>query len=143
MTNAIDAVHRAEITAAVTRGAVRCLGDLGLAAITEFVLPDGLRADVAALGPDGALWVVEVKSGLEDFRADTKWPGYAAWCDCFAFAVDAAFPTDILPGDAGLIIADGFGGAVVRPPPRQPLAAARRKSLLIRFGRAAAMAALG
>ncbi len=113
--------------------------DMGLAPITEWVLPNGLRADIAALSNEGGLWIVEVKSGSEDYKADAKWPGYDEWCDQFYFAVAAEFPTHTLPNEVGLIVADGFGGQIVRPSPVTPLNAARRKSLLIRFARAAAM----
>lgn len=130
---------RPEATTQITRGAARVLVDHGLAPISEFVLADGLRADLAAVGPAGEIWIVEVKSGVQDWRTDDKWPGYRGWCDCFAFAVDAAFPADVLPDDAGLIVADGWGGALARAPGRNALNAARRKAVLIRFARAAAL----
>jgi hypothetical protein len=82
---------------------------------------------------------VEVKSGVADFRADTKWPDYLDWCDRFYFAVDSAFPAELIPRNVGLIVADAFGGAVVRDAPPDPLAAARRKALTLRFARAAAL----
>jgi hypothetical protein len=86
--------------------------------------------------------IVEVKSGVADFRADMKWPEYFDWCDRFYFAVSERFPSDILPDQTGLIIADSFGGAVVRESPVQTLAPARRKSLTLRFARNAAERAL-
>lgn len=136
---------RPETTAAVTRGALRTVMDLGLAPITEFVLPDGLRADIAALGTDGSIWIVEVKANRADFVSDKKWDGYRGWCDRFVFAVDARFPLELLPDHGGVIVADGYGGALVRQPAppgkTEKLTPARRKSLLIRFGRAAAFAA--
>jgi hypothetical protein len=33
----------------------------------------------------------------------------------------------------GLIVADGFGGALIRAPERQPLAPARRKAVTLAF----------
>ena len=127
---------------ALMRGAARLLLDLGVSAIPEFTLPCGRRADLAGLGRKGEVVIVEVKSGIADFRADMKWPEYYDWCDRFYFAVSERFPSDVLPEQTGLIIADGFGGAVVRESPVQTLAPARRKSLTLRFARNAAERAL-
>lgn len=122
----------------LARGVCRHLLALGHAPLTEFVPAPGLRVDVIALDPQGQVSVVECKSGLVDFRADTKWPGYRAWCDAFYFAVDAAFPVEVLPDDVGLICADGWGAEVVRAAPRHPLGAARRRALTLRLARKAA-----
>lgn len=129
---------REAATAAITRGAARLLADLGFAAIAELDLPSGRRADLLGLGRDGELVVVEVKSCAADFRADAKWPEYRDWSDRLFFAVDERFPVELLPSDAGLIIADAFGGAIVRPAPVHRLAPARRKALTLRAARAAA-----
>lgn len=129
---------RPETTELVTRGAARLLAALGHAPLLEFPLPNGRRADVMALGPRGELAIVEVKSSLEDFRTDRKWAEYGPYCDSFSFAVPPDFPREILPEGAGLIIADGFGGAVLRPAPVAPLAPARRKALTLQFARLAA-----
>ncbi|MFW5662074.1 MAG: DNA repair putative endonuclease MmcB [Oceanicaulis sp.] len=127
---------------ALMRGAARLLMDLGVTPIPEFTLPCGRRADLAGLGRKGEIVIVEVKSGVADYRADGKWPEYFAWCDRFYFAVSDRFPRDMLPAETGLIIADGFGGAVLRESPVQTLAPARRKSLTLRFARNAAERAL-
>ena len=134
---------RPEITAAVTRGAGRLLIDMGLAPLNEVTLPNGRRADLMAISPRGKLFIVEVKSSIEDFRVDRKWQEYAPYCDRFAFAVSPEFPQDILPIEPGLIVADGFGGALVRPAPEAPLVGARRKALTIAFGRLAALRVAG
>jgi hypothetical protein len=133
------AFSRPETTEAVTRGAGRLMAALGYAPLLEVTLPNGRRADIMALGPKGDLVICEVKSGLEDFRVDRKWGEYLPYCDAFYFAVAPEFPRDILPDAPGLIVADGFGGAVLREPPVTPLAPARRKALTIAFGRLAAM----
>jgi hypothetical protein len=139
----IDLVFsRPETTLSVTRGAARLMIDLGYAPLMEVGLPNGRRADVMALGPRGDIVICEVKSGLDDYRVDRKWGEYGPFCDAFYFAVAPEFPSDILPDHPGLIVADGFGGAVVRDAPLTPLAPARRKALTIAFGRLAAMRAL-
>lgn len=133
------ALSRPETTGEVTRGAYRLLAAMNYAAVAEVGLPNGRRADLMALGPKGEIVIVEVKSGLEDFRTDRKWPEYLPYCDAFYFAVGPHFPQDILPPEPGMIVADGFGGAVVREAPSTPLAPARRKALTLAFARLAAM----
>ena len=132
---------RPEVTSLVTRGALRLVLSLGWAPLIEVGLPNGRRADVMALSPKGEFVIVEVKSGLEDFKADAKWPDYQPFCDQFFFAVAPNFPTHLIPADPGLIVADAFGGAVVRDPVRTPLAPARRRSLMLNFARLAAIRA--
>ncbi len=140
---AVITVSRPETTATVTRGAARLLAALGYAPLTEVTLPNGRRADLMALGPKGQIFIVEVKSGVDDFRLDLKWPEYRPYCDAFAFAVAPEFPRDILPEAPGLIVADGFGGAVLREAPVEALAGARRKALTLAFARLAALRAAG
>lgn len=123
---------------ALMRGAARLLWHMGYSAIPEFILPDGRRADLAALGRKGEITIVEIKSGIADFRADSKWANYAGYCDRLYFAVSQRFPSEVIPAEAGLIIADGFGGAIIRESPTLSLAPARRKALTLRFARAAA-----
>jgi hypothetical protein len=135
-------VTRPEITGVVTRGAAKLFLALGYAPLAEVGLPNGRRADLMALGPRGEIAIAEVKSGLEDFRADHKWAEYAPFCDSFYFAVDADFPREILPEGPGLIVADGFGGAVLIEAPTVPLVAARRRALTLAFARLAAARAL-
>src|ERR1700755_2711938 len=134
---------RPATTAAVTRGASRLLTALGYAPLAEVTLPNGRRADLMALGRKGEIFIVEVKSGLEDFKTDAKWHEYRPYCDAFAFAVAPEFPREILPEEPGLIVADGFGGAVLREAPVVALAGARRKALPLAFGRLAALRAAG
>lgn len=137
--------RRPDITLEVTRGAARLLVGLGFAPLAEVSLPNGRRADLMALGPHGEITIVEVKSSLEDFRVDRKWGEYAPFCERFYFAVSPEFPRHVLPCEAsagpGLIIADGFGGAVVAESGYAPLAPARRKALTLAFGRLAALRA--
>ncbi|MBX3477974.1 MAG: DNA repair putative endonuclease MmcB [Brevundimonas sp.] len=130
---------RPETTLGVTRGAARLMVDMGYAPLTEVCLPNGRRADVMALGPRGDIIIVEVKSGVEDYRVDRKWHEYGPYCDAFYFAVAPQFPEGVLPVEPGLIVADGFGGAVVRDAPSTPLPPARRKALTLAFARLGAL----
>lgn len=123
----------AAITAGVTRGVCRWLGDLGYAALTEFKLSNGRRADVAGLSPDGTIVMVEVKSTVADFRADNKWLDYVPYCDGFSFAVPEHFPLKILPETCGILVADGHGATVIRPAVLHKLHASRRRALTVRF----------
>lgn len=122
----------------IARGVSRLFVDLGFSPITEFTLATGRRVDVAGLGPKGEFVFVEIKSGIADFRADRKWQDYLDFCDRFYFAVTQDFPADILPEDQGLIIADKFGGAILRESAESRLNGSRRKALTLRFARAAA-----
>ncbi len=139
MESLVLTLSRPETTDAVTRGAGRLMLALGYAPLPEVTLPNGRRADIMALGPRGEIAICEVKSGLLDFRTDAKWPEYLPYCDEFYFAVAPEFPREILPETPGLIVADAFGGAVLREAPATPLVPARRKALTIAFGRLAAM----
>lgn len=134
---------RPEVTAAVTRGAVRVFRGLGYVALAEVTLPNARRADLMAISPRGELFIAEVKSSLEDFRVDRKWRDYLDYCDRFAFAVSPEFPQHELPQEPGLLVCDGFGGALVREAPLSPLAGSRRKALTIAFARLAALRASG
>lgn len=122
----------------ICRGVLRLFADMNFAGVTEMTLANGRRADIAAIGPSGEITIVEVKSSVPDFRADAKWPDYRPFCDRFYFAVGHGFPKDLIPEETGLIVADGFGGAVLREPDVTPLAGARRKALTLRFARLAA-----
>lgn len=86
-----------------------------------------------ALSRAGQILAIEVKSGLGDFRVDRKWSGYRDYCDAFAFAVAPDFPEHVLPLDAGLILADSYGGYWARQPGAHVLSPARRKAMTISF----------
>jgi hypothetical protein len=122
----------------LARGVARHLAALGMATVEELVPTRGLRVDVMALGPKGEIWIVECKSSRADFMSDCKWQGYLEWCDRFFWAVDADFPTDLLPDCTGLIIADGYDAEVIRMAPEDKLAAARRKVMVQKFATHAA-----
>ena len=122
----------------LARGVTRHLASLGFATVEEFVPTRGLRVDVMALSPKGALWVVECKSSRTDFQTDHKWDGYLAWCDRYFWAVDQDFPTDLLPEESGLLIADAYDAEIIRMAPEAPLTPARRKMMIQKFATHAA-----
>ena len=129
---------RPEETLLVSRGVRRHLARLGFAVVEELPLASGRRADVMALSASGEIWIVEIKSSIEDFRADHKWPFYRLHSDRLFFATSPRVPLEIFPEDCGLIVADGFGGEILREAPEHRLAAATRKATMLRFARVAA-----
>jgi len=123
----------------LARGVCRHLLSLGFVTVEELVPAPGLRVDVMALGPKGEVWIVECKSGRADFVTDRKWQGYLEWSDRFFWAVDGDFPVELLPEGTGLILADAYDAEIVRMSPETPLAGARRKVMVQKFARHAAL----
>jgi len=122
----------------IQRGVGRLLRTVGHAMVTELPLASGRRADIVALGQGGEIWIVEIKSSIEDFRADRKWPDYRLHCDRLFFATHGAVPAAIFPDEAGLMLADGYGAEIRREAPEHRLPPATRKAMLLRFAHAAA-----
>ena len=128
----------------LARGAAVVLEAAGFASLKEFPLGNGRRVDLIGLDERGRIAIVEVKSSLADYRADGKWMDYLPYCDLFFFAVPEDFPLAVLEeGEAvvdriGIMVVDGYAGAIRRRPRLQPLHPARRKALTLRFARAAA-----
>ncbi len=122
----------------LARGVCRHLEELGYATLTEFTLRSGRRVDVIGLDGAGQVLVVEIKTSVEDYRSDRKWPEYLDYCDLFYFAVPERFPRDLLPEDCGLMAADAYGAVVLRPAPLRRLNGSRRRAQTLRFGLAAA-----
>ncbi|HET7335368.1 MAG TPA: MmcB family DNA repair protein [Rhizomicrobium sp.] len=122
----------------VARGVCRLLLQGGYSPILEFTLTNGRRLDVAALGNDGTIAGVEIKVAIPDLRGDLKWPDYLDFCELFYFAIPPDFPEELVPESTGLIVADRYGGAIVRPSPRATIHASRRKAVTLRFAKIAA-----
>ena len=101
--------RQSETALAIARGTARLLRSLGFSCISELPLPSGRRADLVALNERGEIWIVEIKSSIEDLRADQKWPDYRAHCDRLLFAFTQELPCEIFPGGTGLIVADAYG----------------------------------
>ncbi|MBE0694709.1 MAG: MmcB family DNA repair protein, partial [Aquamicrobium sp.] len=112
----------------VRRGVQRLLIEMGAVAIPELPLATGRRADLVALTRKGDIWIVEIKSSVEDFRVDRKWPEYRLYCDRFFFATHPGVPEAIFPAECGFILSDGYGAEMLREAPEHRLAAAARKA---------------
>lgn len=131
-------------TADITRGAERLLQTLGYATLVEFSLGNGRRVDVAGIDRGGGLVFVEVKASAPDFRGDRKWPQYLDYCDALYFAVAVDFPLELLeqaaalPRQTGIIVADRYGGSILRQAIITRINPARRRAETLRFARRAA-----
>ncbi|WDR01872.1 MmcB family DNA repair protein [Devosia algicola] len=120
----------------VQRGVMRLLRQTyDMCCYAEVSLNSGRRADVLAVGPKGDIWIVEIKSSLIDFQVDRKWPEYRDYSDRFFFAKPPELDAEIFPASEGLIVADGHDGAILREGPHTPIAAARRKALMLKLAR--------
>ena len=130
--------RQSEKAAEICRGVMRVLAQHGMTGLIEVTLPNGRRADIMALSASGAISIIEIKSSVTDFQVDQKWPDYREYCDALFFAVATDFPQDILPAETGLIVADRFGGELIRQAPEHRLAPARRKAVTLHYARVAA-----
>ncbi len=130
--------RQSEKALAVQRGVCRLMRQHGFAVLTEFTLATGRRADVFGVRDDGMIWIVEIKSSLEDFRVDQKWPEYRAYCDRFSFAIPLQLDPGIIPAEAGLVVADQYGAEILRQTEDHPLHASRRKAVTLHFARVGA-----
>ena len=122
----------------LARGVQRLLTHAGYRTLVELPLGNGRRVDVIGLSRHARVTIVEVKASVADFRADAKWPEYLPYCDYFYFAVGQDFPLDLLPPGAGVMVADPFQAAIVRPATLTAMNAQRRRTLILRFARTAA-----
>jgi hypothetical protein len=122
----------------VRRGVQVLLHDMRLAVLPELPLSSGRRADLISLSERGEIWIIEIKSSIEDFRVDRKWPDYRADCDRLFFATHPGVPLDIFPEDCGLFLSDGYGAHMVREAPEHRLPPATRKAVTLNFSRTAA-----
>lgn len=121
----------------VRQGVERFMRNLGYSCLAELTLASGKRCDLICLSPKASFVIVEVKSSVEDFRVDNKWPEYQQHCDSFYFATHSGVPAEIFPESEGLIIADTYGAEIVREAETKAISAASRKALLLRYARVA------
>src|SRR3954453_497456 len=131
--------RQSQTALAVTRGTTRLLHQFGFSAVRELALQSGRRADLVAPNTAGDIWIIEIKSSVEDFRADQKWMDYRLHCDRLFFATTREVPCDIFPPAPGLIGAGACGADLVCGAPEHRLHAATRKTMMLAFARAAAL----
>ena len=122
----------------VRRGVQRLFLQMGATLIPELCLVTGRRADLVALMKNGDIWIIEIKSSIEDFRVDRKWPEYRLFSDRFFFATHPDVPADIFPEECGFILSDGYGAEILRDAPEHRLTAPTRKALTLRMARTGA-----
>lgn len=130
--------RQSERALVIRRGVQRLLMEMGAAVVPELPLANGRRADLVALTRKGDIWIIEIKSSVEDFRVDRKWPEYRAHSDRLFFASHPDVPAAIFPEDCGFILSDGYGAEILREAPEHRLPPATRKALMLRFARAGA-----
>ncbi len=130
--------RQSETALMIQRGVGRFLRTHRMAMVTELPLASGRRADIVAVDGAGEIWIVEIKSSVEDLRADMKWPDYSQHCDRLFFATHSGVPAELFPDEAGLILADAYGAELARDAPEHRLTGATRKAMLLRFAHAAA-----
>ncbi|HEY5609047.1 MAG TPA: MmcB family DNA repair protein [Alphaproteobacteria bacterium] len=128
-----------ELAPQLARGVTRLLAEHGYGTLVEFRLPAARRVDVIGLDRDSRFVIVEIKTSVADFRADQKWREYLPYCDAFYFAVPEEFPRVLLPASCGLLVADAYGAAMLRPAVEMAMNKARRRHQLVRFALAAAV----
>ena len=122
----------------VRRGVQRLMIARRVSVLPEMPLASGRRADLVCLTDKGEIIVIEIKTSIEDFRVDRKWPDYLMHCDRLYFATHPGVPADIFPQACGLIVSDGYGAEIIREAPEHKLPAATRKAMTLRFARLSA-----
>lgn len=137
-----DASARPALTRSVTVGTMTYLRGRGYVSLTEVPLNNNRRADIVGLKADGTVMIVEVKSGVEDFRSDAKWLEYLDFADYFFLALPVLKREEAervhaaalrLSPKVGLILADRFGGDTIRAAGRLLLKSNRRAALMRRL----------
>jgi hypothetical protein len=121
----------------VRKGVQTLLHEMRHAMMPELTLASGRRADLVSITPKGEIWIIEIKTSVEDFRVDRKWPDYREFCDRLLFATHKDVPLDIFPEDCGLMLSDGYGAHILRDGPEHRLSAPARKAMTLLFARMA------
>lgn len=137
-TNPLIDGRQSERAMLVRRGMQRLLHSMRLAVLPELSLSSGRRADLITLSAKGEIAIIEIKSSIEDFKVDRKWPDYRLHCDRLYFATHKDVPLEIFPEDCGLFLSDGYGAEMIRQAPEHRLSPAVRKSVTLNFSRVAA-----
>jgi hypothetical protein len=133
--------RQSERAMVIRRGVQRLLLSMGAHVLPELCLSTGRRADLVAITRSGEIWIIEIKSSIEDFRVDRKWPEYRLHSDRFFFASHPDVPQGIFPEECGFILSDGYGAEIMREAPEHRLAGATRKALMLARAGAARLTA--
>ena len=140
----MDAESERLVADDVARGVTRLFLRHDWLAVPEVPLGNARRADLMALCAKGSITIVEIKVSRADLLGDGKWPDYLDYCDRYFWAVPQGFDLTLferealMPARTGLIVADRYDAAIIRPPEERPLSAARRKAETLRLARRAA-----
>ena len=131
--------RQSEFALMIQRGVTRYFQQNGVALLPELTLSNGRRADLVGIDGKGRVILIEIKSSIEDFKVDSKWPQYREFCDFFYFASHRDVPAEIFPESEGYMLADGYGAEIIREAREMKIAPSSRKALTLRFARASAL----
>ena len=121
----------------LARGVCRHLLDLDFVTVEEMT-PRRTARRRHGDGARGRALGRRVKSSRLDFTSDRKWR--STWTGATGTSGRwIGFPGGPLPEGTGLIVADGYDAEILRMPPETRLAPARRKVMLQKFARHAAL----
>ena len=81
----------------------------------------------------GEIWIVEIKSSIEDFRVDRKWPEYRLHSDRLFFATHPGVRREIFPEECGFILSDGYGAEILREAPEHRACPGNPQGLMLRL----------
>ena len=70
--------RQSESAMMVRSGVMRGLIGADIVFAAELTLANGRRADLVGLDKSGKITIVEIKSSIADFKADSKWHEYKA-----------------------------------------------------------------
>ena len=130
--------RQSKLALMIQRGATRFFLRNDIALLPELTLSNDRRADLVGIDTKGKITLIEIKSSIEDFKVDQKWPEYRDHCDFFYFASHEGVPQDIFPSEEGFILADNYGAEIIREAREEKMPAASRKALTLRFAKTSA-----
>ena len=122
----------------IRSGVLRGFSERNWSFLPELTLANGRRADLISIDQSGLIRIFEIKSSVEDFRADSKWPEYKDFCDAFYFATLPDVSAGIFPEAEGFVVADRHGCEIIREAETAKIPPATRKAVTLRFARVAA-----
>ena len=130
--------RQSDLALMIQRGATRFFLQNDIALLPELTLGNSRRADLVGIDSKGKITLIEIKSSIEDYKVDQKWPEYRDHCDFFYFASHKGVPQDIFPQEEGFILADNYGAEIIRQAREEKMPAANRKALTLRFAKTSA-----